>query len=300
MRNGAGNCCEFVDLASELLPLLQARLSRPLDEQIREWQAFYGVHAPELPGRLYRDYEGVEGGWGKIATERIFPQLPALLDRMHAALSNIRAVYREIGELAAERLQLRSKVVIVAYVGLGNGAGWATRWEGNPAVLLGLENIAELNWHDKESLRGLLAHEIGHLLMMEVRGDIEGMTEDPLLSLYEEGFAQHCEHVILRERTWHCASQEGWADWCRTHERDLAREYLRSMDDRERWRRFFGSWFDVDGWRQTGYYLGCLFIEELSATHELRELAGWPEAQIREHALGFLTSVAHRSGQMGP
>ena len=234
---------EFIDLATGLLPVIEENLSEPVDAQIAAWQEYYAQHAPDFPERLYADYADVDGGWMSIARERVWPHLGERIERMCLANDSIRAVHSGICERALRTLGFRDPLAIVSYVGLGNGAGWATSWEGAPAVLLGLENIAELNWHLQPQVRKLMAHEIGHLFMTSIRTDVGALTEDPLLALYEEGFAQHCEHVTLGSETWGCASQDGWLEWCLSHEEWLAGEYLQSLKDRDAWRRFFGSWF---------------------------------------------------------
>lgn len=280
--------CELIDLATGLLPVIEANLHKSFDEQIAEWQKFYAGSAPALPGRLYRDYADVAGGWLAIAREKVWPHLAERMDRMWTASRSIRAVHQDIHGRAVQSLGYTDALVIVSYVGIGNGAGWATQWEGRPAVLLGLEKIAELNWHNEPEVRKVLAHEIGHLFMMSIRGDIEKLGEDPLLCLYEEGFAQHCEHVMLGKETWGCASQSGWLEWCLSQEDYLARRYVREMHDREAWRRFYGDWFEIDGWRQTGYFLGCKLVQRLAGTHELRALAAMGEDQIKAAVLDYL------------
>lgn len=51
----------------------------------------------------------------------------------------------------------------------------------------------------------------GHLFVESVRDEkgTEGLADDPLLRLYEEGAAQYCEHIIFGRETWRCASQAG-------------------------------------------------------------------------------------------
>lgn len=286
--------CKFIDLAGELLPLLKANAALPVDRQIEEWQAFHAVHAPELPPMLCRDYENLPGGWKEVARKRVFPMLPGLFERMSVALENIRESSGEILGHAVSKLGFSEPLRIVSYVGLSNGAGWATKWGGFPAVLLGLESIAELGWHEKGKVMALTAHEAGHLFMSSKRSSAnsESLAHSALSQLYEEGFAQHCEHIVMGRRTWSCESQEGWLEWCSCHEANLARRYLLSMGDAQEWRRFFGSWFEVDGWRQTGYYLGCKFIEEMEKTHKICDIAIWGEADVKRNALRHLESLS--------
>ena len=289
----------FIDLATDLLPILESGFGRPFEEQIRAWQAYYRAWAPGLPRRLYKDYACIPGGWKGVARDRVWPRLPERMARMRIACRSIRGVWRELARRSGVRLGMRGPLVFVAYVGIGNGAGWATRWEGRPAVLLGLENIAELNWHRRPEIRKIMAHEIGHLFIFQVSGERNGLGFHPLLDLFEEGFAQHAEHVVLGRRTWGCSSRKGWLTWCLSHERYLARRYLREMNDTQKRRRFFGSWFDVAGWRQTGYFLGCRIVERLAEKHGLGGVAGWPRARIRKEVLTALRDLAagHGNGQ---
>ena len=284
--------CELVDLAAELLPVIESHLGRPFEEQLAAWQEFYAGHAPTLPERLYSDYSDIEGGWKSIARERVWPHFAERIENMKAANDVIRGVYQDIYHQAREVLDFAGPMFVVTYVGIGNGAGWATQWENRFAILCGLENIAELGWYHEYKIRGLLSHEIGHLFMMSVRGckDTQRLTADPLLVLYEEGFAQHCEHVMMGSETWHCSSQNGWVEWCMKREGYLARRYLEAMQEKEKRRRFFGSWLEIDGWRQTGYFLGCRIVQRMAESMSLREIAIVNDDEIKISVEEYLRS----------
>ena len=58
---------------------------------------------------------------------------------------------------------------IILYLGLCNGAGWATSLDGRDAVLLGIEKIIELNWQDESAMQALIFHEIGHIWHKNLR-----------------------------------------------------------------------------------------------------------------------------------
>jgi len=77
--------------------------------------------------------------------------------------------------------------------------------------------------------------------------------------LYEEGFAMRCEQKIIEKESWHQQmGQENWVKWCKSHLSYLAQKFLDEYnnDNKEMLRNFFGSWFDIKGKKQTGYYLG--------------------------------------------
>ena len=66
---------------------------------------------------------------------------------------------------------------------------------------------------------------------------------------------------------------DGWLDWCQAHRGWLAGEFLSLVDRGEPVRPFFGSWFDLCGWKQTGYYVGHEVIRCLEESLALEEIA---------------------------
>jgi hypothetical protein len=240
------------------------------------------------------NYKEENVDWKRIA-EKVFQSLPARLQLMRKARDNILATSKFIYGKASERLGLDFAIVFVIYVGIGCGAGWATTYNAQPAVLLGLENIAEEKWHTKNKLKGLISHEIGHLAHMKWRdqwASFEKAEQDPLFQLYSEGFAQRCEHVILGRETWHMAQDKKWLLWCKRHRSWLAKEFLKRVEKQASVKDFFGSWFNIQGKKQTGYYLGHAFIHELEKTHSLREIALFNIEKVGKLGIRFLESIS--------
>lgn len=94
--------------------------------------------------------------------------------------------------------------------------------------------------------------------------------------LYTEGFAQRCEHLILGRDSWHEAKDEsaGWLEWCQNNQAHLAAEFLLTVQTGKDLRPFFGSWFDIQGHSQTGYFLGHQAILALEARgYMMKEIA---------------------------
>jgi hypothetical protein len=121
-----------------------------------------------------------------------------------------------------------------------------------------------------------MAHEVGHLTHFHWRQQA-GLAPDgdgPWWQLYTEGFAQWCEHLV-HGRCWHMqgGAGTGWQDWCRANLPWLAAEFLRRVDAGDDLRPFFGSWHDLRGYKQTGYFLGHELIKILQARAPLREVA---------------------------
>lgn len=247
-----------------------------IDEQIEAWKMEYLKPWPNLIEKQIEDYASQNLDWRKIAQENVFPYLAERFSTMQMAHHNLSALCESIIKNAKQRFSLDSNVVIVIYVGIGCGAGWVTSYEERPAILFGLENIAECGWGGRKAISGLVAHEIGHLIHNKLRLE-KGKTKGsgPWWQLYSEGFAQYCESLILGTESWHQAmgEDENWLSWCQENRSWLAAEFLKRVESGKAARSFFGSWFEIRGKRQTGYYLGCEVIHELEKRFDLEEIA---------------------------
>ncbi len=250
---------------------------KPPDAQIEGWAAEYMSQWPELLEKQLDDYASQNMDWHQVAKERVFPFLNDRLAAMKSAHKNLLELCGSVYCMAQEKFGFESDLVFVIYVGVGCGAGWATTFEDKPAILFGLENIAECGWSDGSSLAGLIAHEIGHLVHKIWRregGLIEG--SGPWWQLFSEGFAQICEHEILGKESWHVSmgmSRSEWLQWCRERASWLAGEFLRRADTGESVRPFFGSWLDVQGKKHTGHFLGHELVKELRENMTLKQIA---------------------------
>ena len=142
---------------------------------------------------------------------------------------------------------------------------------------MSIENVVECGWSQRDSITGLVAHEIGHLAHHHWREQQGmGIGSDPWWQLYSEGFAQRCEHLILDQETWHQATgynTADWVEWCQEHVGWLAAEFLRAVDAGESVRPFFGSWFEIRGRKQCGYFLGHEVVKAMEKDGDLREIA---------------------------
>jgi hypothetical protein len=231
-----------------------------IEEQIRGWRDIYMAAWPELFAKVEEDYRSQGLDWRDIARERIFPYIGTRMGDMVTAHDNLLLLCEPVVQRAKRILDFECPVSCVIYVGIGCGAGWATSYEGSPAVLLGLENIAEENWIDPDILESLLSHEVSHLVYHHWRKLAGQVSEDdPWGQLMDEGFAQYCESCLIKPGQFHennDTQKEDWLGWCSSHIRWLAAEFLRATECNEPVSKFFGSWFDIEGQSQTGYFLG--------------------------------------------
>jgi hypothetical protein len=286
--------CQVIDAFSAFLEFWPSVRYKAVDEQVDAWASTYMARWPELLAKQKSCYEEDGEDWRQVAREMVFPHLSDRLPGMEAAHGHLVALCEPVYARAQESLRFRSDMVAVIYAGIGCGAGWVTTYQGTPAILFGLENAAEEGWTGREVLTGLVAHEIGHVAhhwWRQQQGVPNG--SGPWWQLYSEGFAQRCEHLILEGDSWHMARRmAGWQDWCQANEGWLAAEFLQTADSGESLRPFFGSWYDIQGWKQTGYYLGHQVIRRLEGGMDLHEIALLREIEPLVRAeLEVLTAV---------
>lgn len=266
----------LIDTFPEFLAYWQHVQDMPMTEQIEAWADLYMNHWPELRQKQLNCYTEEGEDWRAIACDHVFPFLSEHLSTMRKAHDNLLLVAETVNGRCRQLLDFNNDLVCILYVGIGCGAGWATTYDGKPALLFGLENIAAEKWQEKETLSGLMAHELGHLVHFHWRNQA-GLTdeENPWWQLYTEGFAQWCEPLILGKNSWHMQTSGGerWQAWCQVNLSWLAAEFLRRVDNNEDIRPFFGSWFDLCGYKQTGYFLGYELIKLMREQSNLREIA---------------------------
>ena len=102
---------------------------------------------------------------------------------------------------------------IILYLGLCNGAGWATTLNNKDVILLGIEKIIELNWYNEDDLKGLIFHEIGHIWHKTYRNlffPANTQKEKSILQLYQEGIAMVCEQILCDDDHYFHQDKNGW------------------------------------------------------------------------------------------
>lgn len=264
-----------------------------MDRRIESWSEDYLRPWPELLRKQVDEYEKAGENWRSVARARVFPALGGRLRSMDAVHNGLRPAIPTAVRRCRDELGLNFPVTFVVYVGLGCGAGWATDFRGAPAVLLGVENAAELGWKDPTTLVALVEHEVAHLLHDRWRHRAgKGRIADhrgPWWQLYVEGFATRCERSLGDIGLHHSTGpKEDWLAWCTENRSRLAALFVRSAHSPRRIRRFFGSWYPMDGHIETGYFLGSEVVREWESTYELREIARWGPDRVRRRAQSLL------------
>jgi hypothetical protein len=238
------------------------------------WVNEYMVKWPDLletQTKQYRD-EGVD--WKNLAKARIMPHLKRRLPKMRLARQRLLDEIQDVLWGASAQLKINLSVYAVIYVGIGLGAGWATKYRSKPALLFGVENIAEEGWTSTNEIRGLITHEFAHLLhtFWRLRSG-KSFISSPLWQLYTEGFADRFEISIGSKNKSHRESTNRGPAWFQHNKQWLATEFLSRLQNNASFKEFFGSWYQLRGHSQTGYYLGSEIIRNLENTYTLKEIA---------------------------
>ncbi len=244
------------------------------------WRAYAATISATLAGKVEADTAAYDFGRDVLPLVRA-----ALTDReqMRRVHESFAACTGNLQARMEATLGLAPDADIILYLGLGSGAGWATALDSRPAVLLGIEKIIELDWCDRDTLCALVYHELGHLWHDAMRGGrstVKGQNEKALWQLYREGIAMRCEQLLLGNTSAYHQDRDGWLEWCRSHEDEIKREYLRRMRAGESTQDFFGDWENYEGHADVGYYLGCAFVGHLLRRYTLAQAAILDTAEI--------------------
>jgi hypothetical protein len=267
----------IVDTFPTFLHAVEDQMPDTVDSWLELWTERYMTHWPELFEMQVADYAEQGDDWRQIARDMVFPGMSEKLPAIQDVYRRLKRIIPTIEERVRRTLDFRGQVLYVLYVGIGNGAGWVTTYDGRPAVLFGLEAIIDSGFDSQKILEGLVAHELGHVVHFSWReGGGQKLGSGPWWQLYEEGFAQYCEQQIMGDESWHMRAfnrGEDWLAWCTENKAWLASEYLRAVEEAESVRLFFGSWYHLRGHKQTGYFLGHETIDNLAHSMALTDIA---------------------------
>lgn len=156
-------------------------------------------------------------------------------------------------------------VNIVLYLGLCNGAGWVIDINEKTYVLLGIEKIIELNWCDKNSMIGLIYHELGHVFQNQycnVDSKFISEKENFLWQLYTEGVAMYFEQILINDFDFFHQDKNGWKTWCDKNISQIKNDFYSDLNKITfENQRYFGDWVNYNGFNDVGYYLGAKFLQ---------------------------------------
>lgn len=249
------------------------------------WREYAADISSQLPQKCEADAK-------KYNFEKeLLPVLSAALDeeKIDFVSATFQTVIATLNSNLSKLFDSEPDINIILYLGLCNGAGWATTLDGKNTVLLGLEKIIELGWGDEPNMRALIMHEIGHL-WHKLNGHLYlpdfTKRRKSIQHLYQEGVAMVCEQILCDDEFYH-QDKDGWLQWCRENETQIKREYLRRLNEKESVQDFFGDWCSYNGHCDVGYYLGCRFVRYLMRQHTLKEIANFSYRKLNKEYMAF-------------
>lgn len=258
---------------------------------LEAWRAYTRMVSDELSQKCEQDAKGYD------FDKQVLPVVARVqADKEAALLAN--ASFTSVAKRLESRLcplfQREPELDLILYLGLCNGAGWATTLEGREAVLVGIEKVLELGWQTEAKMQALIFHEIGHIWhktygTFELHPRTKG--EASLVQLYKEGVAMVCEQILCQNENAYHQDEDGWLAWCVAHQAEIKREYQKRVDNHTSTQDFFGDWCRYKSHSDVGYYLGCEFVKYLRRRRSLAEIANLELHELFRQFKAFSSSA---------
>ncbi len=227
---------------------------------------------------FYQDMENMLGTGMYTFEDDYLPVLNSLIEnkeKIKEAEESFAIVTENLEERILEVFGKTIDVEIVLYLGLCNGAGWATKIHDKDYVFLGIEKIVELDWCSPTDMKGLIWHELGHIYEEQhgiLDKDLSG-KDSFLWQLYTEGIAMYFEQRLSDDEFFFHQDKNGWLEMCQMLEEIMKTEFNNDLTDMSiENQRYFGDWVNWRGLPDTGYYLGSRFIWQMSSKCSFDEL----------------------------
>ena len=260
----------IIDTYPEIVALCGANVTPCF--RLDAWRAYAERISPSLRQHVEADASAYD------LPRQVVPVVEAAWlqrDKMETAHRSFLIAVESLPARIREAFGIDMDVDVVFYLGLCNGAGWATTLDGRDAVLLGIEKIVELDWVDERSMCALLYHELSHIWHRLAGAAQVARTphEKGLLQLYREGFAMYGEQLLCGDDTYFHQDDGAWLPWCRENAAMLKDEYLRRIEAGESVQDFFGDWCRFLDHADVGYFLGCDFVRSMTRRFTPEQIA---------------------------
>lgn len=206
-------------------------------------------------------------------------------------------VVEKLNARVVDTFQQKLDVDVVLFLGLCNGAGWATEINGRNVVLLGIEKILELEWFKPQKMQGLIYHELGHVYHKQF-GLLQQLNEQNahffVYQLFVEGVAMYFEQSLVGDFNYFHQDNNDWKKWCDENFVVILKDFHKDLPKMTRFnQRFFGDWANYKGKADVGYYLGARFVHHLIERYSFNEIITFDSEFVYKLYNDFVTKVIH-------
>lgn len=237
------------------------------------WDNYIISAFPGLKNKIEKDFSKVAEYKDKIYT--ILNDVQKNIEAAEMAHKSFINTTKNLSVEIKNKFNVDLDVTIILYLGLGNGAGWATTINNQKVVLIGLEKVVELGWCSESDMKALIYHELGHIyhFLFEHKNLIITKRRKSIQQLYREGIAMVFEQTLCNDTNRYHQNTNGWLDWCLDNDKLIKSEYLKRIKSKESVQDFFGDWCSFMDHSDVGYYLGTAFIRFLMNDYSLQDIA---------------------------
>lgn len=251
------------------------------------WDNYASSAFPGLRTKVEQDFSRLSEYKDSIYT--ILNDVPKNIEAAETAHQSFVKATENLSDKIKDKFNVDLDVTIILYLGLCNGAGWATTVNNQKVVLIGLEKVVELGWCSESDMQDLIYHELGHIyhFLFECKELFMTPKKRAVQQLYREGIAMVFEQTLCNDNNRFQQNVNGWLGWCKENENLIKTEYLKRLDSNESIQDFFGDWCSFLGHSDVGYYLGTVFVRFLMNNYSLQEIASMKLNKVYKEFVRF-------------
>ncbi len=264
---------------------------------LNKWKAYINSIDSNLEKLCLNDMNQVINTGLYSFKKDYLPILNLVIDKKDQLIkleNNFNIVMFDLEEKVINKFKRTIDVDIILYLGLCNGAGWVVTINNKTCCLLGIEKILELNWHDIDSLYGLIYHELGHVYQNQygiLEKKFDNNKQQFLWQLFTEGIAMYFEQTLIGDYNYYHQDKDGWKKWCDEHIEQIKKDFyndLETMTNDDQ--RYFGDWVNYNDHSDVGYYLGTKFVQYICKIYDFDDILSIDIKSIEKLFKEFITA----------